>query len=201
MYSQYNEEEYILYYYKGFKGKFLDIGAHNGIDLSNTRALAELGWSGVCVEPNPTVFSNLLKLYEQIHSVSVVNCAVDIESELKMFSDNYDGYVSTLNKDHQDFFVKNHGSCYREMYLKTIKIEELFECFGFDFNFLSIDVEGMDLEILKTVPFEKLSKLSLLCVEHGHNPSTVLDALNKYNFKPLVETKGNLILERIECQT
>ena len=38
-----------------FKGTFLDLGAYDGVDLSNTRALTELGWAGVCIEPNPVI--------------------------------------------------------------------------------------------------------------------------------------------------
>lgn len=154
MYSQNDEEKWILEYYGKFKGRFLDIGAHNGIALSNTRALVDLGWSGVCVEPAPTIFSELLQLYERSTTVKVVNCAVDVESKLKFFFDNDGGYVSTLSKEHQEYFSKEHGSGYRGMYLKTIRIEELFECFGFDFNFLNLDIEGIDLEVLKTIPFE-----------------------------------------------
>ena len=50
MYSQNNEEEIILNFFKEKKGIFLDLGAYDGIGLSNTRALAEKGWKGVCVE-------------------------------------------------------------------------------------------------------------------------------------------------------
>ena len=61
--SQNNEQEYILKYYKNFKGKFLDVGAHNGVDFSNSFFLIELGWQGICVEPNPLFrsFETLIK--------------------------------------------------------------------------------------------------------------------------------------------
>lgn len=40
MFSQNQEEKYTLEYFKNFKGRFLDIGAADGVGLSNTRALA-----------------------------------------------------------------------------------------------------------------------------------------------------------------
>ena len=40
MYSQNNEEQIILEYFKDFKGNLLDIGANDGVTLSNTRKLA-----------------------------------------------------------------------------------------------------------------------------------------------------------------
>ena len=63
MFTQRDEEKYILEFFKGNTGRFLDIGAANGECFSTTRALALLGWSGVCVEPSPTVLPALRTLY------------------------------------------------------------------------------------------------------------------------------------------
>lgn len=61
MYSQYFEEQYILAALEGEPGRFLDIGGYHPTDKSNTRALVELGWTGVIVEPSPGPFINLLR--------------------------------------------------------------------------------------------------------------------------------------------
>ena len=43
-------------------GFFIDIGAYDGLTISNTAYMElELGWNGICVEPNPVVFDNLKK--------------------------------------------------------------------------------------------------------------------------------------------
>lgn len=196
MYSQNDEEKWILDFYKGSIGRFLDLGAHNGIELSNTRCLVDLGWQGVCVEPSPTVFSQLLRLYERSTTVKVVNCAVDVESKLKFFFDNDGGYVSTLLKTHQVKMSTECGSCYRGMYLKTITFEDLLECFGTDFNFISIDIEGMDYEILKTIPFDRLPVLNMICIERCNVPQLLLDLVSKYGFTKLSETRENIIVVR-----
>ena len=51
--SQHKQDEFVVNYFKGKKnGVFVDIGAHDGITLSNTYVLEkELGWTGICVEP------------------------------------------------------------------------------------------------------------------------------------------------------
>ena len=64
IYSQNLEQNYILEYFKDKRGTFIDIGANDGLTLSNTRALAELGWRGVFVEPSPKSFEMLKKNYE-----------------------------------------------------------------------------------------------------------------------------------------
>lgn len=61
MYSQNQEEKYILNHFKDKQGTFLDLGAYNGKELSNSRALVELGWAGCCVEPHPTICAELEK--------------------------------------------------------------------------------------------------------------------------------------------
>ena len=43
-YSQHNEQEIILNFFNGRIGRYLDIGAFDCVDMSNTLALAELGW-------------------------------------------------------------------------------------------------------------------------------------------------------------
>ena len=61
MYSQNQEEQYILNHFKDKQGTFLDLGAYDGKELSNTRALVEQGWAGCCVEPHPTICEQLEK--------------------------------------------------------------------------------------------------------------------------------------------
>lgn len=58
-YSQNREQAVILRNLAGINGTLLDIGANDGITFSNTRALVELGWSGVLVEPSRTAFLKL----------------------------------------------------------------------------------------------------------------------------------------------
>jgi len=57
MFSQNDEEKHIVRFFRDKidKGSFLDIGAYNGKAFSNTHRLALNGWSGVCLEPSPSV--------------------------------------------------------------------------------------------------------------------------------------------------
>lgn len=62
-FSQNGEGKIIADYFGGFVGTLLDIGANDGMTLSNSRGLIEAGWSGVLVEPAAIAFSKLTKLY------------------------------------------------------------------------------------------------------------------------------------------
>ena len=60
MRSQNNEEALVKQYFRERTGTFIDIGANDGITLSNTYAAAQRGWKGVMVEPSPSVFDKLV---------------------------------------------------------------------------------------------------------------------------------------------
>lgn len=52
-------------------GYYVDVGARCGKAISNTRFLEKKGWSGVCIEPHPDLFSQL----KENRSCNLVNCA------------------------------------------------------------------------------------------------------------------------------
>ena len=62
-YSQFEEQDHILRTFAGLDspGRFLDIGSWDPITFSNTRALVEMGWSGVMIEPSPGPFLEILR--------------------------------------------------------------------------------------------------------------------------------------------
>ena len=64
MYSQNQEEKYILDYFASqSNGAFLEIGAFDPIRFSNTRALFEKGWHGTMVEPSPKCMPRIKDVY------------------------------------------------------------------------------------------------------------------------------------------
>ena len=86
-YSQNNEEDLIIGALDRAgitSGRFLDIGAHDGVFVSNTRRLAELGWRGVCVEASPYVFPKLVDTYRDNPNVELVNAAVSSAAEAEL---------------------------------------------------------------------------------------------------------------------
>ena len=84
MYSQAQEERYLLEAFNGHPGlRFLDIGAFHATQLSNTRALFELGWSGVMIEPSPGPMRSLLAEYGNEKRITLIQAAeVGIEGGL-----------------------------------------------------------------------------------------------------------------------
>jgi FkbM family methyltransferase len=194
MFSQNNEEMYILDYFKDKVGVFLDIGAYNGIKFSNTYALYQKGWGGVVIEPSPIVFASLFGLYRDKDNIRLVNVAVGKNSELIAFYDTNGDAISSSNLAHIDLWVRKANVHFSKIYIKTVTISEILDKFGYDFDFINLDVEGMNYELFLTIPFEKLTNLSMLCIEHDNKISEILDKMKCYGFRELVRNPENLIL-------
>lgn len=78
-YSQHGEQAVILDWAQGQRGNFLDLGCYDGISYSNTAALADLGWPGICVDAAPDAASACADRYRERADVEVVLAAFDAE--------------------------------------------------------------------------------------------------------------------------
>ena len=59
--AQNNEDLALMAFFLDYRGIYVDVGAHDGIQFSNTYLLAQNGWRGLCLEPNPVSFIALEK--------------------------------------------------------------------------------------------------------------------------------------------
>lgn len=196
MHSQHNEEKWIVDYFGSFVGSFLDIGAYDGVTFSNTKKLVELGWSGVCVEPSPNAFVNLFNVYKDNSKIKLLNCAITSNSSLIKFYDSGGDAVSTLVLDHKVKWEKGSEVLFKEIYIKTLSMKELFEFSGYDFDFINIDVEGMNFELFSILPFNKLKNLKAVCVEYENRKQQKIDLAKSFGFKEMMCNAENLFFAR-----
>jgi FkbM family methyltransferase len=159
-YSQNDEEDVILSFFDAGVGRFLDIGAFDGISLSNTRALAERGWSGIMVEPSPF---NLCPLIESLKvfngRVEAWSCAVNATGDpavLKMTQEKSVMWANTISEHEVPSPVNV------TLRVECVRIHDLLKHGPFDF--ISIDAEYLDFEILKDSP-RGLYGCKMLCIE------------------------------------
>ena len=86
-------------------GYFLEVGAYDGIQTSNTYFLEkELGWSGICIEANPSVFNSLALNRKSLN----LNVAVSNYQGVGMFLDDS---ISTDGRGVNVDFSKWHINC------------------------------------------------------------------------------------------
>ncbi len=194
MFSQNDEEQVILDWFKGRHKeglRFLDVGAYTGKELSNTRALMELGWGGVCVEPNPNSFAALTKNCKEFPKVQLTKVAVTagIEGPLKFFAS--DDAVSTTEVAHRDLWKKS-GVPYHEIEVRGISMSTLLKLYPPPFAFFNLDVEATNWPVFNTTPV-KIMAPELICIEFDSHRKEIEAKCNRLGYRLIHGTGENLI--------
>ena len=185
--SQYGEHETILKYFEGrdpAAHRFLDIGAFDGVTNSNTRPLADLGWSGVLVEPCPPAFCLLMRNCEANDRMALINAAIVPHSpRLQLFHVNsangdYCDQLSTFSEDHREKWARGSYP-FRPILIRSASWFDLLEACDTEhasFDFVNIDVEGTNLEMFLAMPFLP----EMVCVELDPHVAVLEAVQNRY---------------------
>lgn len=149
-------------------GYFLDFGAFDGVTISNTYMLEVVhGWSGICVEPNPSFFPTLCRNRTAI----AINCALFKESRKKLsFVDAHGLSGFEFAADNDSMAERRAAATKRKIFVDTLNPTELLDRFDAPtfIEYLSLDVEGCELDILRALDFSKY-KVGLMTIEHNHD--------------------------------
>lgn len=199
-YSQYNQDQWLNenIFKNKRDGLFLDIGAHDGVTLSNTYFFeTELGWSGGCFEPIPLVFDKLSKNRKCICK----NYAVWKEDCIKKFT-IIDGYSEMLSgitdscpaphKARINHEAAQYSQKIVEIDVECKDVNKILEAFSRGvstdgvptiIDFISLDVEGAELPILEAIDFDKY-KIHVIDCENNYEDPAIRDLLRLkgYNF-------------------
>lgn len=146
---------------------YLDVGAHHPINISNTALLYSKGYRGVNVEANPSLMQ---AFYE--HRMSDKNVCVGIGPEPGL--QNFYMYDETSGRNtfskKEVFSMEGILTVRKQSALEVVTINEIVStyCGGEWPHILSVDIEGLDLDVLKTADFTK-SKPKIIVVETRKN--------------------------------
>ncbi len=182
-FSQGEEENFIVNYFKDYVGVFFSGGENDGETLSNVRQLALNGFSGVCVEPSPQAYEKLWKLYKGNEKIELFNCAIASEAgEVTLYhsgshiSENDISLLSTLKKEEMNRW-QSSGEVFEEIKVKALTFNQILDQTPFETaDMISLDIEGMEIEVLKQIDFLKL-KVKLLCVEWNSKDQHLYDEI------------------------
>ena len=137
------------------KGFYLDIGCGHPIKNNNTYLLNKRGWSGINIdldEGNIDLFNSYRK-----KDVNLATAVSDKEGETDLYFYHNKSALNTISKENADF-QKAKVSAIKKIKTQTInKIIENSQFKDRKIDFLSVDVEGSELAILKTFDFTKYS--------------------------------------------
>lgn len=169
-------------------GVFLDIGANDGVSFSNTNYFEkELGWTGICFEPLKSAFE---KLQSSRSSININACAADEDKvdyflSVEGYGEMLSGLKSKYDERHLQRIndtIKHYGGSVTETQVQCYNINRILQEKNFiNIDFISIDTEGNELEILKAINF-KDTHVKVIVLENNYNSPDFKDFLTAKGF-------------------
>lgn len=169
----------------GFKrgGYFIEFGAANGCDLSNSYILEkEFGWNGILAEPAICWHKQLLA---NRNCIIEHDCVWRESGTYLNFNEVEMAEYSTIETFSFDDFhhsIRKNGKSYQ---VKTITLKDLLDKHGAprEIDYLSIDTEGSEYEILKSFDFNSY-KIKVITCEHNYTAmrQKIYDLLTSFGY-------------------
>lgn len=181
--SQFGQDLQVIEYfkYKTF-GYFVELGAGDGKDLSNTYLLEHCyGWNGLLIEPNPIHFDALIQNRPSSTCVSQLCSSEPGLTKTFVLADHLSGITDNIVK-YTHILDENS---YPTIILETTTLTQVLDSVGAPriIDYLSLDTEGSELDILKGIDFNRYTFL-YICVEHNDIES------NRQDIRQLLESNG-----------
>ena len=187
--SQYSQDRYLnrTFFHNKRNGVFVDIGAYTGLANSNTWYYEKkLGWSGICIEPS---LSSYEKLVEN-RSCICIHGAIAPEEGKVLFRE-VKGGLGTLSGIESKYDPRQKEKWrldereYELIEVNTYRLNDLLEKHNIRYiDFLSLDTEGGELEILKSIDFEQFY-IYTIAVENNFDSKEFREFLEGKGFRYL----------------
>ena len=191
--SQFGEEKKISKLFgKNFKGTYVDLGCFHPVRSNNTLQFYKKGWKGLNIDLNQLT----IDLFNFARPADTNICAAISNKKVKKklyFLGDLDS-KNTLDLNHKNWLGKHFNINKKDFKIKIVKTKTLNEILNknklYNIDFLNIDIEGHEFEVLKSVNFKKFN-IKVICVElinfnkFSRNKKNQLVSLlkkNKYKF-------------------
>lgn len=201
--GQIGQADEVLEYFEGKShGIFVEAGAFNGEYLSNTLYLeANHSWTGLLVEPNSAAFKGLVKKNRKSHSIHSCLSVTPYPDIVEFDSADVFGGINVELKDVNNKDLKR----IRDSVPEKLRNRESVECYPLyslllatgiadKVDLLSLDIEGAELAVLRTIPWNKVN-IELIMIEVNHsNQAEINKTLMKAGYQVYKKLKNQDII-------
>ena len=184
------------------KGIFVDLGAYDGVESSNTLFFEEsMDWTGICIEPLKNIFPKLLRYRKSI----CINCCASDDDGIERFAhvnpsirpkspreegrtSNYEklsGLVKYYTEQEKKIItnvIEECGGEVQEFEVPCININTILNILpNKNIDLLSVDTEGSELSILKAIDYSKFN-IEVIVVEMINGEQGLTNFLSKKGY-------------------
>lgn len=187
-------------FYNQKTGFYVDVGAHHPKRFSNTWIFYKKGWSGINIDAMPGCMKRFKKLRPR--DINVEAAISQSVTTLNYYSFK-EGALNTLDEDLAKERIKENVLL--GIYpLQTSRLDEILDKympFGVQIDFLTIDVEGLDEQVLLSNNWEKYKPKYILVESGGISLFDIKEystskILIQYGYTAVFKTHGNIFYKR-----
>ena len=180
-YGEFGEDIFVSRLFKDFKkGRYIDVGCYHPFKGSLTAKLYSKGWNGINIDLSQT-------------TIDLFNISRKKDINLNIAVTSFDGetfYYENSPINQQNSLIKSN-EYQSKVKIKCLKLNSILEQNNIDsFDYLNIDVEGSEMEVIKGIDFNKFNP-RLITIEN--NDLLLEDYLKSEVYKMLIENGYTLI--------
>ncbi len=197
-YSQFGQDVFVNNFFNKKDGIFVDVGANYPVNGSNTYLLEQNGWTGLAIEPQ----ENLRNLWANERKTPCLKYVIGTENKMVTFSTGNDEQhglagVSGFNK----LTISS-----KKIELEQRRLDDILNEYNIkDVDYLSIDVEGYEMNVLKSIDFSK-TNIKLIGLENDLGfkwlpfiGKRIGSELGSDELRKFLKDKGYKYIARIVC--
>jgi FkbM family methyltransferase len=135
-----------------------------------------------------------MSVHKDNPKVTLINAAVTEYGGLTIFYDSHGDGISTTETSHKEKWESNPNVKYQKILSPSITLKQVYEIYERKFNFVNIDVEGNNFNILKTYPFYT-GLPEVFCVEYDNDASDIINYMSGIGYREIFRNNENLIFK------
>lgn len=164
------------------EGFYVDVGANHPKILSNTKRFYDRGWSGINIEPNPTIFDLLQK--ERKNDINLNVGIGNEKGEMKYYLLAPDQLSTFDHRAAQESIRSRKAILEKTLTVPVSTLTEVLESHAKDrfIDFMSIDVEGFEEEVIAGGDWRRF-RPGLLMLEINQNGEVILKMMREMNYR------------------
>jgi FkbM family methyltransferase len=184
------------------KGFYVDVGAHHPMRLSNTYLFYRMGWNGINIDAMPGLLYKFNKYRKRDINIEAL---VSDKNQIKRYEIYSEGAFNGIS---QNEFASDKGDAklISSIEIKTRRLDEIFAQYlpkEIEIDFMSIDVEGHEFEVLKSSDWTQYRPKFLLIERHNidiynFKNDLICNYLHGLKYELICRTPANIFFQKIE---